>query len=108
MKLEAVLAALPEVDTIELTTWVERRWVRPDADDSGRLEFREIDIARVRLIYVLRSEMEIADDAVPLVLSLIDQLHQTRHQLRTIVDALADQPEPVRIAVNRVLELQRD
>jgi len=57
---------------VELTHWVELGWVMPDTEDTV-LVFREIDVARVRLIHDLRHDMDIGEDAIPLVLSLLDQ-----------------------------------
>jgi chaperone modulatory protein CbpM len=103
MRLEAVLAHFPELEPIELSAWIERSWVRPDPDGQGGWIFREIDVARVRLIYELRIDLAIADDALPLVVSLLDQLYETRHQLRQMVTALGSQPAPVRDAVLQLI-----
>jgi hypothetical protein len=46
--------------------------VRPDGN-AGHYEFREIDVARVRLIQELRNELQINEAALPIVLSLLDQ-----------------------------------
>ena len=43
--------------------------------------------------------MALPSDALPVVLTLIDRLHETRRDLRLLVEALADQPEDVRRAV---------
>jgi chaperone modulatory protein CbpM len=74
------LRAELHVDAWELEEWIARRWVRPVEDEAG-VRFEEIDVARVRLIQVLRHEMELDDGAVPVVLSLLDQLHAARREL---------------------------
>ena len=44
MRTEAVITLLGDLETIELTSWIERGWVQPDpAGESW--EFHEIDIA---------------------------------------------------------------
>src|SRR5262249_4907317 len=75
MDAAAVVALFPGLTLVELTAWVERGWVIPDAAGTA-LEFREIDVARVRLIHDLRSDMEVGEDTVPLVLSLLDQVYE--------------------------------
>ena len=79
---------------MELTTWVERGWVIPDADGTT-LEFHEIDVARVRLIHDLRSGMDVGEDAVPLVLSLLDQVYDLRSRLKAVLRAVEAQPREV-------------
>lgn len=36
------------LDSVELTTWVERRWVRPKETKAG-LQFDDVDRARIEL-----------------------------------------------------------
>ncbi|HEY5299746.1 MAG TPA: chaperone modulator CbpM [Acetobacteraceae bacterium] len=98
MRTEAVIALLGDLQPTELVSWVERGWVQPDAD--GTLwEFREIDVARVRLIRELRHDMALSEDAMPVVLSLLDQVYDLRGVLRRIAGALEGQPAEVRAAV---------
>ena len=98
MDLVTVTALFADLPQPELVSWVERGWIIPDAGEGG-FEFHEIDVARVRLVYDLRHQMDIAEDAVPLVLSLLDQVYQLRGTLKTVLEALATQPEDVRSAV---------
>jgi chaperone modulatory protein CbpM len=81
---------------------VERGWVRPDA--AGALwEFREVDVARARLVRDLRRDMEVSDDAMPVVLSLLDQVYDLRRALRRLTDALDRQPAELRAAVLKAM-----
>lgn len=98
MDITAVTALFVDVSQVELINWVERGWVLPDAAGSG-FEFREIDIARVRLIRDLRHDMDLGEDAVPLVLSLLDQVYELRTTLKTVLHALETQPRDVQAAV---------
>ena len=98
MDIIAVTALFPGLTQVELISWVERGWVAPDTAGSG-LEFREIDIARVRLIRDLRRDMDIAEDAVALVLSLLDQVYDMRRTLKAVLRAIERQPPAVREAV---------
>ncbi|HET7883122.1 MAG TPA: hypothetical protein VFL55_19715 [Acetobacteraceae bacterium] len=98
MDAAAVVALFPGLTMIELTAWVERGWVIPDADGPV-LEFHEIDVARVRLIRDLRGGMELGEDAVPLVLSLLDQVYELRSRLKSVLRALEAQPGDVQQAI---------
>lgn len=98
MDVVAITALLPDVTQVELVTWVERGWVIPDAAEGG-LEFHEIDVARVRLIRDLRHDMDVADDAMPLVLSLLDQVYALRRRLKAVLRAVEEQPREVQLAI---------
>jgi chaperone modulatory protein CbpM len=99
MRTEAVLAQFSDVQVTELTGWVERGWVQPDGGEPAAWDFREIDIARVRLIHDLRRDLDVAEDAVPLVLSLLDQVYELRCTIKGMVRAVSTQPPTVQQAV---------
>lgn len=98
MDITAVIALFPDLTRVEITTWVERGWVLPDTEQT-ELVFREIDVARIRMIHDLRRCMDVGEDAMPLVLSLLDQVYDLRSRLNGILAALATQPQEVRLAV---------
>ena len=102
MQIQGVIALLGDLQPPELRSWVERGWVQPDAADNA-WEFREIDVARVRLIRDLRHDMEVSEEAMPVVLSRLDQVYDLRDALRRIRDALDTQPPDVRAAVLEAL-----
>ena len=95
---QMVLAEIRRLTRRDLRMWMREGWVHPAMGESGPL-FDEIDVARLRLLCDLRKEMALPSDALPVVLTLIDRLHETRRDLRLLVEALADQPEDVRRAV---------
>ncbi|HUC09079.1 MAG TPA: chaperone modulator CbpM [Stellaceae bacterium] len=100
--LDEVLNRLHGLDRSELGRWVENRWVL--AEQHGEtLLFREVDVARIELILEIRHDFALDDEAVPLVLGLLDQVYQLRRQLRRLCDALASQPEELREAVSQAL-----
>jgi chaperone modulatory protein CbpM len=95
-----------ELNSRELARWIENRWVVPEhaAESEGeRWVFHEVDVARVELILEIRQEFAIDEEALPLVLGLLDQVYDLRRQLRRMCDALAAQPQEVRAAVRRAL-----
>lgn len=79
----------------ELRFWVRKGWVRPMEGTEGP-RFDEVDIARIRLLRDLRTDMSVSADALPLVLTLIDRLNQTRREFHCLQRALEGQPETVR------------
>ncbi|MEJ0019777.1 MAG: hypothetical protein WDN25_25130 [Acetobacteraceae bacterium] len=102
MDVTAVTALFADLTQVELVTWVERGWVIPDAAESG-FEFHAIDVARVRLIHDLRRDMDLGEDAIPLVLSLLDQVYDLRGQLKAVLRAVEAQPADVRSAILAVM-----
>jgi chaperone modulatory protein CbpM len=100
-----VLREVRRLSSRDLQIWVEAGWVCPEMGESGPV-FDEIDVARLRLLCDLRKEMALPADTVPVVLGLIDQLHETRRHLHAMIDALADQPEEVRRAMAARLRAQ--
>ena len=90
--IELLVTQLSGLDREDLERWIANRWVRPD-DRAGHHLFREIDVARVRLIQELRDGMKVNEDALPVVLSLLDQLYDLRRRMRELCDAL-DQIAP--------------
>jgi chaperone modulatory protein CbpM len=67
--------------------WISQAWVRPDGG-PGHYLFHDIDVARVRLILELREQMQVNEEALPVVLSLLDQLYEARRRMRRVRDAL--------------------
>jgi chaperone modulatory protein CbpM len=98
MLITAVAALFSDLPVIELTAWVERGWVLPESAESGWV-FHEIDVARVRLIHDLRRDMDVAEETMPLVLSLLDQMYELRGRLRAVLQAVEAQPVEVRQAI---------
>ncbi len=82
----------------DLRLWVREGWVRPVHSQAGPV-FDEMDIARIRLLCDLRKDMSLSTDALPVVLTLIDRMHEARRELRCLTEALEEQPGDVRRAV---------
>ena len=99
----AVLQRVPGLDAATLELWIAQDWVRP-LRRSGQVVFQEIDVARMHLILDLRESLDVPDPAVPVVLSLLDQLHDTRRQMRRLCEALiaAGEVETARSVVERL------
>jgi chaperone modulatory protein CbpM len=87
ISLRTVCEEVPGVTEADLRRWLEQDWVRPERRE-GVPEFREIDVARIRLIQELHIEFEVDEPTLPLVLSLLDQLYATRRQLRLVLETL--------------------
>jgi chaperone modulatory protein CbpM len=96
--IDTVLAEAAPLDRIELERWIAARWVAPRAEGGG-WRFTAIDVARVRLIREIRHDLGVEDETVPVVLSLLDQLHATRRTLRSVLEALQQAPPEIRASI---------
>jgi len=103
MRIQAVVALFPDLDEAELNIWIEQHWVQPERSlDDGHV-FRDIDIARVHMIYDLRHRLDVHEETIPLVLSLLDQVYELRRNMKAMTRALDQQSDEVRSAVLRAL-----
>lgn len=99
---DELLVRLRGLERRELTRWVENRWVLPERHAEAWV-FHEVDVARVELIIEIRRDFAIDDEAMGLVLSLLDQVYGLRRQLRRLCDAVATQSPDVQDAIRRAL-----
>ncbi len=98
MRESEVVRVVGGLKRAELRRWVAAGWVAPQRQD-GETRFRQIDVARLQLIVQIRRDMRIAEDSLPLVLSLVDQVYGLRNELRHLAEAVEAQPETVRRAI---------
>jgi len=83
-----------------LLTWIEEGVIAPHRDEQGYL-FDQVDESRVALACDLHYRMGLEHASLPVILSLIDQLHDARHHLRALTRAVAEQPEAIQQEITR-------
>ncbi len=93
---EFLLAA--RIDAAVLTTWVEAGWLAPARDETAE-DFSETDLARACLIRDLQHDMGVNEEAIPIILDLIDQVHGLRRKLREVATAVCVQPDDLRTRI---------
>jgi chaperone modulatory protein CbpM len=81
--LDILCARFTALNPDDLRRWIAEGHVRTDraADD---LIFTGIDVERVRLILELRDLMQVNEEALPIVLSLLDQIYELRRRMRAL------------------------
>jgi len=77
-----------------LTSFLRAQVVIPVHTEDGPM-YRQIDLVRMELLCELTEEFELNDDALTVVMSLVDQLHGVRAELRAVLDAVAAEPAEV-------------
>lgn len=103
--LEQVVAEIG-VDRTAVTSWVEQHWVLPESEGDGgqgAWRFDDVDLARLRLIAELTRDLEIGDEAIPVVLNLLDQIYQLRDKLSALEQAIDRASPECRAEIARLL-----
>jgi len=92
---EDLIVEFEELSVQRLHRWIRLGWVKPERHEGAPL-FHDVDVARVRLLLALEHELEFDEETLPLVLSLLDQIHGLRNELRALAAAIDEQPEHLR------------
>jgi chaperone modulatory protein CbpM len=77
------------------------------SEREGRLAFAEADLARLQLLAELAEDFDLDEDAAALVVSLVDQIHGLRRQLRALAEAVTAEPEEIRARIRGRMALPR-
>jgi chaperone modulatory protein CbpM len=93
-----LIAVTRRFDLRELHQWIDMGLISPHRGEEGYL-FDDLDVARVRLVCDLAFDMGLGHESLPVILNLLDQLHGTRHTLKALAAAVAEQPEEIRITI---------
>jgi chaperone modulatory protein CbpM len=71
----------PELEIIYL--YIERKWISPTHQEIHEIsELDDEDLARCQLIQELQEDLGVNDDAIPIILNLIDQIHRLRFEVK--------------------------
>jgi chaperone modulatory protein CbpM len=98
MSFETVRLQFGALSEDEVGRWISAALLHADGP-PGAWRFQEIDVARLRLIVELRHDLEIEEQALPVVLSLVDQIYDMRRRMLRLNEALAEVPAEVRAAL---------
>lgn len=101
--IERVCRLIGGLEAAELERWIGESWVLP-VREGGAYVFHEVDVARVRLIVDLKRDLAIDEEAMPVVLGLLDQLYALRRRLKAMTAALDALPDELREAIAKRLE----
>lgn len=99
---EDVVATVTRLTRKQLVSFVRAEFIVPVASDHGPV-FHQIDIARIELLCELSDEFGLRDDALGMVMSLVDQLHGVRGELKAVLDAIEGEHTEVRTRIGEVL-----
>ena len=92
---EQVITTVTRLTPSRLTTFVKHEFLCPAQSESGPV-YTATDLARIELICDLTEQFDLEGDALGVVLSLIDQLHGVRSELKRVMSAIEAQPAELR------------
>lgn len=95
---DEAVAAVGRLTVTRLRAFVAADCVTPALGEQGPV-FSDADLARLDLLCDLAEDFGLEEDALALVVSLVDQLHGLRRELRALAEALESEPEEVRARV---------
>ncbi len=100
-----VVARIQRLTVTRLRVWVKQGLIKPA--DRAAQSFSEADLARAALICNLEDQLGFAEEDVPVLLNLIDQIHGLRSELMGLLDALEELPPDMRATVRTRIESRR-
>ena len=103
MRVDDLVEAISALQRSDLEAWIREELVAP-RHEAGTLLFGDMECTRVRLICTLRYELEIDAETLPMVLSLVDQLYDTRQRLLSLTAAVAAQDKAVQATIIAAME----
>jgi chaperone modulatory protein CbpM len=93
-----VVARVRGLTVARLRSFVAAECLAP-AEREGRLAFAEVDVARAQLLEELVDDFDLDPEAAAVVVSLVDQIHGLRRELRRLGEAVAAEHPEVRARV---------
>ncbi len=99
---EQVLGIVTRLTRSRLVALVEAEAVVPTRQ-GAELTYRQADIARLELLCDLIEFYDIDDEALAMVISLIDQLHAARRDLHALAAAVLAEPAETRARIAAAL-----
>ena len=99
---DEVIAIIPGMTRNRLVAFLQAEVILPvrrEPFDGKAHVFGRIDIARMQLLCDLADGLDLDDDALGVVMSLIDQLHMARRDLRALALAVEAEAPDVRTRI---------
>lgn len=104
MRVDEIVERIEALQRSDLDAWISDELISPQ-EEAGALLFSDMEFARIRLICTLHYELEIDAETLPIILSLVDQLYQTRQRLLKLAAAVAAQDKSVQMAILAAIDI---
>jgi len=101
-RLEEAISIVPELSREDIDRWIGEALIDAQQEAENTV-LTDTQIARVRLICTLCYDMDVDEEILPIVLNLLDQLHETRQRLHKLSQAVLAQDEDVKSSILEVV-----
>lgn len=92
---EDVIARIAPLTRERLRQFEHLRIVTPVNTSNGP-RYRQLDLRRITLLCELTDDFEVNEDALVIIMSLLDQLHGAHSKLDRIVNAINGEPSEIK------------
>ncbi|WP_300069436.1 hypothetical protein [uncultured Ruegeria sp.] len=103
---EELIATITRLTSDRLSEYLAAEIVIPEQSEQGWV-YQSIDVARLELACELHEQYDMEADALSMMISLIDQMHCLRAELREVLSAVEAQPDAVRNTLIEVIGTAR-
>ena len=99
---EQVIARVTSLTAERLSHFERLRIVTPVTTPDGP-RYRTLDIRRITLLCELTDDFEVNEDALVIIMSLLDQLHGAHSKLEQVMQAIGAEPSEIKLRLSRRL-----
>ena len=106
-RLEDLLSKIAVLQSKDIEIWMRDGLVRAEKHESAQI-FSDVECARIQLVCTLHYDLDIELDSMHVIMSLVDQLNDTRERLQCLSGAVLAQDKAVQSSILRIIEMQRN
>ena len=99
---EEVIARVAPLTAERLRHFERLQIVTPVITPDGP-RYRTLDVRRITLLCELTDDFEVNEDALVIIMSLLDQLHGAHGKLDRIVQAIGSEPAEIKLRLSQLL-----
>ncbi|MBM2293661.1 hypothetical protein JQX09_16640 [Sulfitobacter pseudonitzschiae] len=99
---DQVIARVTSLTAERLSHFERLRIVTPVTTPDGP-RYRTLDIRRITLLCELTDDFEVNEDALVIIMSLLDQLHGAHSKLEQVMQAIGAEPSETKLRLSRRL-----
>jgi len=89
--------------TAERLSYFERLRVVTPVTTSDGPRYRLLDVRRITLLCELTDDFEVNEDALVIIMSLLDQLHGAHSSLEQVMKAISAEPADIKVRLSQRL-----
>lgn len=99
---EQVVEKIPSLTAERLSYFVSLQIVTPVSTPKG-LQYKTLDVRRITLLCELTDDFEVNEDALIIIMSLLDQLHGAHRKLDQVVQAISAEASETKVRLSQRL-----